>query len=316
MTGFVRTAAGEVWQLPAAEQWELEYGLGTPCDCFFLRCPWQWGQGTVPGEWAQFYAEQDGARVFTGVVDECEASLTAEGCFLELSGRGMAALLLDNEALGQDYQIATLADILRGHVTPYGIETVGGGQLSHVSTFRVDTGSSEWTVLEEFLHKSGGGLPRFDEFGRLILSEFEDGNALCIGADTPISTLVRRDRRYGVLSQVLVRDRYSGAVQRVENEEFSNLGGAARRVLTMPGHANSAAMLEAGREQLERSARGWQEVEVTLPLPFAAMPGQLVELERSGLDHSGTYRVARVAVGMNENGYWSRLTLRKPEYVR
>ena len=105
MTGFVRTAAGEVWQLPAAEQWELEYGLGTPCDCFFLRCPWQSGQGTAPGEWAQFYAEQEGTRVFTGVVDECEVSLTAEGCFLELSGRGMAALLLDNEALGQDYQL-------------------------------------------------------------------------------------------------------------------------------------------------------------------------------------------------------------------
>ena len=55
---------------------------------------------------------------------------------------------------------------------------------------------------------------------------------------------------------------------------------------------------------------------MTLPLPFAAMPGQLVELERSGFDHNGTYRVARVAVGMDKNGYWSRLTLQKPEYVR
>ena len=254
--------------------------------------------------------------MFTGVVDECEVSLTAEGCFLELSGRGMAALLLDNEALGQDYQLATLADILRGHVTPYGIEAVGGGQLSHVSNFRVDTGSSEWTVLEEFLRESGGGLPRFDEFGRLILSDFEDRDTLSIGADTPISSLLRRDRRYGVLSQVLVRDRYSGAVQKVENEEFSALGGAARRVLTMPGHANSAAMAEAGLEQLKRSARAWQEVEVILPLPFAAMPGQIVKLERGGLDHNGTYRVARVAVGMDKNGYWSRLTLQKPEYVR
>ncbi len=316
MRGFVRTAAGEVWELPEAENWELEYGIGTPCDSFVLRCPWQAGQETLPGEWTGFYAEHEGKRVFTGVVDECEVSLNREGCHLELAGRGMAALLLDNEALGQDYQLATLGDILRNHVTPYGIETVGGTQLSHVSNFRVDTGSSEWTVLEEFLRRSGGGLPRFDPFGRLVLSEFDDTDRLHLGADAPVSSIVRRDKRYGVLSRVLVRDRYSGAVQTVENGAFAALGGAARRVLTMPGHANAAAMLKAGREQLERSARGWQEVEVTLPSPFAAMPGQLVELERTGFDHNGTYRVAAVAAGMNRNGYWTRLTLRKPEYVR
>ena len=32
----------------------------------------------------------------------------------------MAALLLDNEALGQDYGTATLEDILRDHVAPMG----------------------------------------------------------------------------------------------------------------------------------------------------------------------------------------------------
>lgn len=313
MRAFVRDALGQAWELPACERWEMEYGIGTPCDSFTLRCPWSMGQEVWSEGWTEFYAEQDGKRVFTGLVDEWEIAQNRQGCYLELSGRGMAALLLDNEALGQDYQLAAPADILRDHVAVYGIEVVGGGELSPVAGFRVDTGSSEWTVLEEFLRRSGGKLPRFDVFGRLVLSGWEDDTRLIIGADTPITQLVRRDRRYGVLSEVLVRDRYSGAVRSVELEDFVSLGGRARRVLTMPGHADTAAMEQAGREQLRRAARGWQELEVTLPVPFAAMPGQLVELNRGNFDFNGTYRVAAAAAGMDEDGSWSRLTLRKPE---
>lgn len=49
-----------------------------------------------------------------------------------MAGRGMAARLLDNEALGADYQVATVEDILRDHVAPYGIETVRGAELPPV----------------------------------------------------------------------------------------------------------------------------------------------------------------------------------------
>ena len=314
MKGYVTDTAGACCELPPCESWEMEYGVGTPCDSFVLRCPWSMGQGVSPRQWSRFYALWQGERVFTGVVDECEVSLSHEGCFLELSGRGLAALLLDNEALGQDYQLATPADILRDHITPYGIETVGAEGLRAVSDFRVDTGSSEWTVLEEFLRAQGVGSARFDREGRLILAG-EAGEALVIGDGTPVSALIHRDRRYGVLSEVLVRDRYSGLTQRVENEGFSALGGRARRVLTMAGRADAHEMVSAGREQLERSAREWEELEVTLPTPFAARPGQPVRLERSGYDHNGTYRVARVTTGMDRSGYRSHLLLRQEKFV-
>ena len=49
----------------------------------------------------------------------------------------MAARLLDNEALSQDYELATPADILRDHVEPYGIRTEGGAALGPVSRFSV-----------------------------------------------------------------------------------------------------------------------------------------------------------------------------------
>lgn len=68
--------------------------------------------------------------MFTGVVDECQVEQSGGGSVLELSGRGMAALLLDNEALGEDYGAATMEDILRDHVRPYGIQTAAGANLA------------------------------------------------------------------------------------------------------------------------------------------------------------------------------------------
>ena len=88
--------------------------------------------------------------MFTGVVDECQVEQSGSGSVLELSGRGMAALLLDNEALGEDYGAATMEDILRDHVRPYGIQTAAGANLPPVSPFSVATGRSEWSVVYDF----------------------------------------------------------------------------------------------------------------------------------------------------------------------
>ena len=46
---------------------------------------------------------QEGKRVFTGVVDECLCQWDEQGCTAEISGRGMQALLLDNQAAAADF---------------------------------------------------------------------------------------------------------------------------------------------------------------------------------------------------------------------
>ena len=113
MRGYVTDWRGREWLLPYPTQWELEYTAGVPCDSFTFRCPWEMGGETAPGDWVRFSARYQGEDMFIGVVDECQVTLDQGGCQLEISGRGLAALLLDNEAIGQDYGTATLADILR-----------------------------------------------------------------------------------------------------------------------------------------------------------------------------------------------------------
>ncbi len=315
MTGYVIDCGGGRWTLPNPTAWRLEFTAGSPCDSFWFRCPWEAGNTADPSAWTRFQAEHGGERVFTGVVDECQVSLDSGGGELELSGRGMAALLLDNEALGQDYGTATLADILRDHVTPYGIETAPGASLPAVSRFSVSTGSSEWSVVYEFARYYGGVAPRFDRLGRLVLTGWEDGKEVLVGDGAPVTSLVCRDKRYGVLSRILVRDRYSGAVQEVANREFLDRGGQARRIMTMPGRSNYKTMRYSGQFQVDKSAAALETQEVTVGQAFCAWPGDLVRVQRSGWGRCGLYRAVRVTVGMDRRGYWSRLELARPGVV-
>ena len=315
MTACVTDSGGRRWVLPGLMAWRLEYTAGVPCDSFWLRCLWDGDNTTRPGGWVEFTAEHQGERVFTGLVDECEVSLTGGGRTLELSGRGMAARLLDNEALGQDYLCATQADLLRDHVTPYGITAAPGAGLPPVSQFSVAAGSSEWSVVYDFARYYGGVAPRFDRLGRLVLSGWDDSRERVVDDKTSLIALTHRDRRYGTLSQVLVRDRWSGRVETVRNDAFQAAGGRARRVITMPTRSSYKAMRYSGQFQLDKSASELERLEVTVGEAFCAWPGDLVTVRRTGWDWNGQYRAVQVTVGMDEGGCWSRLELAPPDFT-
>ena len=190
-----------------------------------------------------------------------------------------------------------------------------GASLPAVSQFSVAVGSSEWSVVYDFARYYGGVAPRFDRLGRLVLTGWTEGQELVLGDSVPVTKLVCRDRRYGVLSQVLMRDRYSGAVQTVENGDFLALGGMARRVITMPGRSTYKTMRYSGQFQLDKSEAQLERLEAEVALPFCAWPGDLVVLERSNWDRNGRYRVAQATVGMDERGNWTRLDLARPDFV-
>ncbi len=302
--------------LPDVVSWRMEYAAGVPCDSFTLECLWEPGEDGALEDAVGFEAEEDGERIFTGVVDECEYGWDASGGTLTLSGRSMAALLLDNEALGCDYQVATLEDILRDHVTPYGIQTAQAAQLPGVPGFSVATGSSEWQVLYEFARYYGGVTPRFDRNGRLVVAPWSGEARRVLGADTAVTGLKRRIRRYGVLSEILVRDRTTQEVQRVAHTAFAGRGGQCRRVLTMPGRSSYQAMRYSGEYQLQRAAERWKTLELELPGAFRAWPGDLVELRLKQEPGRGLWRVLESVSGLARQGTYTRLTLGEPDAVR
>lgn len=297
--------------LPAPTKWNFSYGTGLPCDSFYVRCPWEPGAETAAADAAFFHAHHNSERVFTGAVDEFACVCGRDGLYLELSGRSMAARLLDNEAIPVRYQCATCADIIANHVTPYGIETVGGSALPAVKDFSVSSGVSEWSVVHNFACCHGGIVPRFDRLGRLILEEHSDDPPLEIGSRSHVTGWTFRGQRYGVLSKVGIRQRSSREILWVEDKDFTARGGCARRIVTVPD--GTSAMRYTAEYQFRASRTEALRLTLTLAGGFHAWPGQLIRINLPGFGGNGLYRVARSEVACGGTGLSTTLELGEPD---
>lgn len=310
MTGYLLTVQGEKLLLPPFLSWKLRRTGSVPCDSFEAECPWDAGAEQKFENACRLIVEENGTRRFTGVLDEYQLTWDERGGVLSLSGRGLAALLLDNESLGQDYQVATLADILRDHVEPYGVPLGSMGDLPAVPGFSVSTGQSEWQTLYNFARYHGGVQPRFDVFGTLCVGGAEVGHTVTVDDRTGVTALCLRDKRYGVCSEIVVLDRGSREPRRVRNDGFLAQGGSCRRVMTMPAKSAYEAMRYSGQFQLDRSAEERFRLEFTVPGSYFCEPGDRASLCLTHPAIVGTWLVEETETDMDSGGTHTKVKLR------
>ena len=74
-------------RLPDAVEWQFQYGCGTPCDSFQLTCLWEPDSGNDLTEAVSFTAEENGERLFTGVVDELDLEKNKVRVTISMFGR-------------------------------------------------------------------------------------------------------------------------------------------------------------------------------------------------------------------------------------
>lgn len=302
------TCDGAVYALPALVEWELTYTGGVPCDSLSATCLYDGGMGPVLPRAVRFAALQDGEVMLRGVVDAYEISLSDRGLLVTVEGRGLAALLLDNESEAVTYGQAGLSDILRNHVEPYGI-MAQAGQAASGSGYAVASGSSQWKALLGFTRRFGGFEPYFTREGTLVLGTlWGSGRKLRLDQAAPILSLRKREQRYGVISEVLIQDKVQGVSHRVVNEEFARLGGCRRHVLYMP-RSTADERRCSGEYQIAQSALEQLEIAVELPGGFAAFPGDRVSLQLDRLGLGGEYEVVESRSRMDADGERTALVL-------
>lgn len=306
---------GRRFELPQPLRWRLDYACGVPCDSFSVTLPWKEGEEKVYSKAVELTAWHREEQVFAGVVDEAEWGRSRQGGRATLTGRSLAARLLDNEALAADYAAATLEDVLRDHVTPYGIQCRVNGNIPVCQNFSISSGSSEWQVVYDFVRYHGGLPPRFDRQGRLVVAPFGDDAVKMLDDSVPLLSLTGRERRYGVLSEILVRDKQRQVTDRVVNGAFQAQGGQARRVLTLNRSLGERARRYNAQFQLDKSAARQRRVEMEVPTLFFAWPGDLVRIQRTNCGENGLWRVLEAVVEKNENGGTTRLVLGEPDVV-
>lgn len=313
MTGFLIDYNGKTVELPVLLSWEVRHGIGTPCDCFEVRFLYEADMLPMLSDAIRFRGMYEGDTVFFGVVDEFEVTANESGLIVIVSGRGMAALLMDNEAAAAQYFYTSIQFILDQHVYPWGIQEVKVGQIPSVNIFTVSAGASQWKVLEDFVWFSGGIRPRFSKDGVLLL-EKTPGKTHTIDSHTAIFSQKYREQRYGVISSALVTNKALGWQVTAENKAFLQKGGNARRVINVPRNTVYDTMRHTGEYQIARSMEEYIVCELTLYQQFAAFPGDRIQLQAGLIPGvSGEFLVGETCTFADVQGSGTTIVLLKTE---
>lgn len=291
MTGYIISSSGTETELPPFLSWDVCHGLGEPCDWFEVSFIYYSHQLSKLQSACRFRAEHNGATVFTGVVDEYSISIDEHGSVVTISGRSPAALLLDNELPAASYATLSSESLISSFITPYGIGQVVSGAAKTLGSFSVSTGESAWSAVKRFSRYAWGTTPFFTPEGVLILNG-RQGSNITVDADKDAHAVKLRDERYGIISDVCVKNRVTGASYTVRNEDFIARGGKSHRELTVPKTTGADAARYTAEYQIAESVRGRHLIELTLTKQFACFPGDIIELSSTALGVSGSYRVS------------------------
>lgn len=299
------TARGTVYELPELLRWRIRLTGGVPCDSFEAACLYGAEMAEVLESACRFEAVEDGAVVFRGVIDEWSAEMDDSGAVLTLTGRGMAALLLDNETEAASYQWAGVREIVRRYVVPCGIECVLPERECGVGAFTVTAGASRWKAVERFASRCG--LTAYvTAQGVLHFCAADAAERRALG--TPEGVIAARwcDKRYGVLSAVTLVHRTSGERATVRNEAFEALGGRCEWVLYGTQELRATA-----EERLRESAEGSRVLVLTMAGGAAFTPFERVSLRLTRLGIAGDFRVKEVVRALDARGETTEVTLWK-----
>jgi len=308
MKAYLYDAQGGRTLLPELLSWDVCHGLGETSDFFELCFPYSEGMlGTLSGA-VRFKLSHKGESVFYGVVDEYTVKLDETGLTASVSGRSLQALLLDNEAESASYAAVSMQTLLSKHVYPHGLTDVKLRQMPALSSFTVSSGESEWSVLSRFCRYSCGIQPYFSRSGILILDE-PSGAIGEISSKCAVLSERLYDERYGIISEVTVKNYVRGTSLPVRNESFIARGGSCRRVLSVPRSTTAEAMRYTGEYQIRESEKGRRYLELEVPELFSAFPGDVLTLKADRIGISGAHRVLQSRCYGSDGGFGTVLRL-------
>ena len=239
MKGYLIDKKGALTLLPEFLSWDVCHGMGEPCDWFEVSFIYYSAQLPKLQSACRFRAVHNNGVVFKGIIDEYSISIDEKGSVVTLSGRSDAALLLDNELPAQEYAQLSNSAAVSAFVRAFGISSVVSGSAKTLSLFSVRTGESAWSALKRFCRYAWGTTPYFTKSGTLVLNG-RTGSTITVDASKDAASVSLCDEHYGIISDISIRNRVTGASYIVSNESFAAFGGKCHREMTVPKTTGAA----------------------------------------------------------------------------
>ena len=254
MKGYLIDKNGALTLLPEFLSWDVCHGMGEPCDWFEVSFIYYSAQLPKLQSACRFRAVHNNAVVFKGIIDEYSISIDEKGSVVTLSGRSDAALLLDNELPAQEYAQLSNSAAVSAFARAFGISSVVSGSAKTLNSFSVRTGESAWSALKRFCRYAWGTVPYFTKSGTLVLNG-RTGSTIAVDASKDAASVSLCDEHYGIISDISIRNRVTGASYTVSNERFAAFGGKCHREMTVPKTTGADAARYTAEYQIAESKR-------------------------------------------------------------
>ena len=302
------TSGGAAHTLGDPVSLQMDRAFDIPADRFEGVFPLD---GILP-EFHELRVERDGRDVFFGVVDEQSAEYGQNGALLHLSARSLAARLLDNEAMVQNYQTPTLLEIFRRHAKPYGIVGLRGSSLAYNGTLTLTKGISEWGALTRFCKGVGNLNPRVTP-DRYLDVRLTTGNEVTTYSNTAVdgvryTSLAHTVRRCAPVSEVVLKSESGGTYEFSEiNRIVRNSGIQRRRLLEIKD--NPGAVQRSARELMRESNAEYIQYFLRVPSGHFPEPGSRARVIDGALGTVAGLTVSEVRYRLSAQGEWCDVTL-------
>lgn len=248
--------------------------------------------------------------IFRGIVDEQLEALSEDGTVLEISARGLAALLLDNEAMPRSCHLPNMQLFMDRNFSRLGFREYIGNDRPKSGSMTIEKGTSEWSVLKRYCERFLGVYPRITADGIIDISGGKGETLVLSGeGEHKIISLSRSRKRCELISEYRVRtDRGGGYEMYIENEKAKSLGVNAVRYLNMVD--GGEAGLASCYESIEKSNRLYDTFKLTVSGRLSANIGDYIIL--SG-EKPGSLRITGLIYKLSDSGEETVLSLSHEE---
>ena len=242
-------------------------------------------------------------NLFRGGCDRQIIRLSQKGCHLTIWARSLAAALLDNEAIPQEYHNISVNEVFEKHIRPYGFQN-DLGVTGRLASYRVPKGISEWEAFSRFCSRAVGRTP-YVAGNRVRFFTQGNGNKVITPKLYPVKQVSYTIRRTETISQVLIRDKSGQYRTSVSNPTAQKFHIVRRRALIpSPEWAQPTinAALQMKKSMAHRTASeiilsqvlDWEiGSDIVLSIPGFYLRGNIMERE----------------IGFNQQGEYTKLTI-------
>lgn len=243
---FVELLDGSRKQIGGMTLFSWVCSADTPADSLKVRCLQQ-----MEAEVVRIEVQSGGRRLFRGFCDRQKTFVDGTGCHTELWGRSDAAVLMDNEAIPQEYSRVTLQELFEKHIKPYGFQN-DLPQAATLNYFRVGKGVSEWEAFSDGCIQALGQQP-FVHLSR-VSARLAGKQSHLVGVQDAVLRLSRVVRREKVISQVLLRDEWQ-----VQHQNRKPAGtGTCHPKKALPDSFGTVGASDSGRPAADEPVDGGQ----------------------------------------------------------